>query len=222
MDARPCAGGHAYAPHAYLAAGRAHEPLGYSLDDVVGYLRTIDYRLQLLEQARPVHSPPPAPAAPAPRGARFRLRDLDPHCRPAFARTFSPSKKELADMSRDVERSYPSLKRGYFVPAIRHWFRKRRDELGQRVFTACDSHLKGLFLAGTPLAAVCAELRRRQQLHRAVYEACGLDGVFEDDAVGTAFMLAKIEAYHDRRILNKAPARGRPPGSPASTADDSG
>lgn len=214
-------------PFQHTDPAQEEDRQGVTLNDLMNCLLSLGTRIESLEQLaahsqQQHHAQPSGKAGSGSGSKHLRIRDLDGYCAPLFQRQFDPSSAELSELRRRLAARYSVEEHPKLMPSIRHWFRRRREELGQNVFSACEGHLKERFLAGIPLEAVKAELRLHQALHRTLWEACGFGHAFANDRIGLAFMLQKISSYYDRRILNKAPIKGKGPGARHDDMDSMG
>lgn len=188
-------------------------------------IRSLDARVKQLENIlaqQLVHMS----ALPGPQGRRankqelVRNRDLLPHCSDFFAAHFNPSTTEFNKFSRSLEAHFPVFERKTIASSVRRWFRKRRDELGQKVFLAAEEQLYAKFTAGANLKTITAEVKSRGELFQNLMSSSELLSVFRDPNVAASFLMKKISSFYDRRILGKAPCPNRKGGNDDDDLDD--
>lgn len=93
---------------------------------------------------------------------------------------------------------YPSAGNRAILAAIRKWYRKKRDENGQKVFHACTDFIKPMIDSGTETAEVNRRLEEDLAFRQAMLRAASLDIEDEDNAF--LFLQTKVEAYFKRRV----------------------
>jgi len=166
--------------------------------------RTVYHQLQSqMPQAMPpgLQVMPPA-AAPSAEYREPKMRDLDGVCLPNFAIQPQPSVVELNRMARTLLQRFPSYGQRNLVASIRKWYRKKRDENGQKVFTACISQLQPLIDGGAGIEEVRMGLTEDGAFRAALLAEANLD--IEDAENASLFLTQKVEAYFNRRVLPNA------------------
>lgn len=128
----------------------------------------------------------------------IRNRDLDPICLPLFRQKPNPSNTDFIQLCRVLERSNPKLERKRVLSALRRWFRKKRDENGQKVFSACTSILLPRIEAGISIDDLRDSLAQNSQLFNAISEQALLE--ISDPNSASVFLREKIESFLSRRV----------------------
>lgn len=131
----------------------------------------------------------------------LKLRDLDDLCLPLFTRKPNPSTVELNQLVRAIERNYPRVEKKKMLSVIRRWFRKRRDDNGQKVFAACISVLVPLIEQGLPVDGIQRSVRERDQLYSELAEQASIE--ITNAQAAHEFLLEKIKSFIDRRIQGR-------------------
>lgn len=129
------------------------------------------------------------------------MRDLDQVCNPEFAKEPSPTTSDLNRMYQALEGQFPTAGRRNILSAVRKWYRKKRDENGQKVFTSCLAVIQPLLNDGLSIEDIKARLEDPNDglLQRMLNET-NLD--IKDSERAQDFLHKKIEAYFQRRVLN--------------------
>lgn len=94
---------------------------------------------------------------------------------------------------------YPSAGMRNLLGAIRKWYRKKRDENGQKVFHACTDIIKPMIEAGRGMEEVMGMLQGDPAFRGSMMRAAGLD--IENERNAYMFLESKVEAYFKRRVL---------------------
>lgn len=93
---------------------------------------------------------------------------------------------------------YPSSGNRAILAAIRKWYRKKRDENGQKVFHACSDLIKPMIDSGMETAVIHRMLSEDKAFRESMLCAASLD--IEDEDNASMFLQSKIEAYFKRRV----------------------
>lgn len=139
----------------------------------------------------------------------IKVRELDSYCQDLIKATFEPSIVELNQFCQRLNHAFPQYPMKVRVSSVRKWFRKKRDELGQHVFAACEEHLHRRFAEGATFEAVREELKAHGALYDSMMAASQLE-LFANESIRTAFLLLKVRAFYDRRILGTGPTLRKP------------
>lgn len=128
------------------------------------------------------------------------MRDLDSVCHQEFARSPNPSNVDLNRLASIIEPNYPHASRKEILSIIRKWFRKKRDEDGQKVFNACNLILQPMILDGTSVEDIKEMLQTDDGLRRRLLDSANL--CIADEEQAGIFLDQKVSAYFSRRVLN--------------------
>lgn len=128
------------------------------------------------------------------------MRDLDSVCHQEFALQPNPSNVDLNRMASLIEPNYPHASRKEILSIIRKWFRKKRDEDGQKVFNACNLILQPLIQEGESVDDIKDRVQTDNGLRRRLLESANL--CIADEVQAGAFLDQKVSAYFSRRVLN--------------------
>jgi hypothetical protein len=135
-----------------------------------------------------------------PRGAP---RTLDSLCMPLFVTSPSPTNSALAELAamyvRGAAAEAPDRKTAMSV--IRKWFRKHRDENGQKIFTACQAVVLPLLQQGTLLADIEYDVHTKGMLFQEIRKMAEVE--ITDPAAKDEFLREKIESFLERRVSKK-------------------
>jgi hypothetical protein len=126
------------------------------------------------------------------------LRSLDELCMPVFRHSLNPEPSDLYGMTKEVSKMYPKLARKQILSILRKWFRKRRDENGQKVFAACLEVLVPLMNQGLSISHVREDMQAQGPIMRSIRSKSNLE--IADEVQINNFVVKKIEAFLDRRI----------------------
>ena len=130
------------------------------------------------------------------------LRSLDEVCMPVFCVSINTDPSDLNWMAKEASRMYPKLARKEIFSILRKWFRKHRDENGQKVFAACLEVLMPLMEQGLPVNHVREDIQMQGPLVKAIRSKSNLEICDETEA--NRFVVNKIEAFLNRRIDKNA------------------
>lgn len=175
---------------------------------IMNMLKEFSYRLAHLEHA--VYSaqqgqPNMFAAVQTPQTFRsepssIRMRDLDRICYVEFALQPHPTNNDLSRMAQRIEGSFPGMGRRQIVSSIRKWYRKRRDENGQKVFSACIAILQPLIGSGLTVDELRLRLAHNPEFLQSMLDEAALE--ITNQELATQFMMEKIEAFFARRVLH--------------------
>lgn len=126
------------------------------------------------------------------------LRSLDELCMPVFRRSINPEPSDLHGMAKEVSKMYPKLARKQILSILRKWFRKHRDENGQKVFAVCLEVLVPLMNQGLSISQVKEDIQGQGPIMRSIRSKSNLE--ITDEVQINNFVVNKIEAFLDRRI----------------------
>lgn len=132
----------------------------------------------------------------------LRTRDLDTLLLPHFIQSPNSDTNKVNRILREIESSFPSIERRRLGSEVRKWYRKKRDENGQKIFAACEELIKPQIESGIdpeqlktaaldPSAALYQDLKRHSDLP------------FVVQAQLHDFLTDKVGAYFRRRIEGK-------------------
>ena len=139
----------------------------------------------------------------------IKVRELDSYCQGFIQTTFEPSIVELNLFCQRLNNAFPQYPLKVRISSVRKWFRKKRDELGQYVFAACEDQLHKRFAGGETFESVHEELKAHGTLYASMMAASQLE-IFANENTRAAFLLIKIRAFYDRRILGTGPTIRKP------------
>lgn len=139
----------------------------------------------------------------------IKVRELDSCCQDFIKGTFEPSIVELNQFCQRLNHAFPQYPMKVRVSSVRKWLRKKRDELGRHVFAACEEQLHKRFAEGATFESVQEELKAHGGLYNSMMAASRLE-IFANENTRAAFLLLKIRAFYDRRILGTGPILRKP------------
>lgn len=122
---------------------------------------------------------------------------LDRVCTSTLDHTYDPSKTQLTELAMVVERYVPNIDRRTIMSAIRKWFRKRREEMGARVFQYCRSELR---VPTQEIAGFVRGLRQNRQLLDTIIVKASIEIKRKETA--REFVVEKIESFFRRKAMN--------------------
>lgn len=158
----------------------------------------------------PIHSPPAQSMWPGHPGMVLKdatVKDvqrnvLDRLCNPVLEKCYEPDKTQLMDLVDELEKHhFYHIDRRVLMSAVRRWFRKRREEMGARIFVLC----KGSDLIRVEQGGIrdfLRSLKTNTELLDKVRIRVALD--VKDEAQGREFVLEKIDSYFRRRIVHSS------------------
>ncbi len=178
-----------------------------SVERLHSYIVQLNARLQYVEnivvnsfQSQAFINPMGTMGASFPqRTDEIRVRDLDDMIEPHFLQTPAPTNIQLNNIVKDVEPRLMGYERKKISAAIRKWYRKRRDEEGQKVFAACVSHLQPLINTKEDADSVKIRIQNEDDdLYKLVFSASQLD--MTNEKACHEFFEQKVDAFFNRRI----------------------
>lgn len=126
------------------------------------------------------------------------LRSLNELCMPVFRQKIFPDHSDLSQMAREVAKMYPKITRKQSFSVLRKWFRKHRDENGQKVFAACSEILVPLMDKGLTVDQVKEDIEAQGPLSKTIKSRSNLE--ISDEAQSNEFIFNKIQAFLNRRV----------------------
>lgn len=138
------------------------------------------------------------------RRPRGSSRTLDSLCMPLFVKCPSPNNTALAELASMyiASEGAETPDRKAAMSMIRKWFRKRRDENGQKVFAACQSVLMPMLESGTMLSDVEYDVHTKGPLFQEIRKMAEVE--IMDPAAKDEFLREKIDSFLERRVSKKA------------------
>jgi hypothetical protein len=121
-------------------------------------------------------------------------------CHREFALHPNPANVDLNRMASQIEPNHPQASRKEILSVIRKWFRKKRDEDGQKVFNACNIILQPMIQEGATVEDIKERLQTDDALRRRLLECANL--CIADEEQAGLFLDQKVNAYFSRRVLN--------------------
>lgn len=100
-----------------------------------------------------------------------------------------------------IEADFSNVSRRDIISVIRKWFRKKRDENGQKVFNACISIIQPLVNSGTSIEIVKESIANDEAFYQRLLAESNLD--IAEPVSARNFLMQKVDAYISRRILNQ-------------------
>lgn len=179
----------------------------HSMPQVTG-TRTEDYQQRSAPQLSNLQSPPTTSTWPSHPGMVLKdatVKDvqrpvLDKVCLPLLEKCYDPEKLELMDLVDDLEKHhFYHIDRRILMSAVRRWFRKRREEMGSRVFMLCKS-AELINLEPADIKDFLRSLKDNHELLDKIRARAGLD--IKDEQQARQFCLEKIFSYFRRKIVN--------------------
>lgn len=174
--------------------------------NIVAWMQGVDFRLMqiencinsLVQQTTMAQTPAIASGGSASAAAsQIRRRDLETVLAPLFRLHPSPTTLELSSVTRTLEHLYPQLERRPILSQVRKWFRKRREELGQKVFAQSQARWGNQSMDKAQVDLLLAELRRDRQVLTQILEGCAMDLEVNEDCLNMVHL--KVESYLTRR-----------------------
>lgn len=155
---------------------------------------------------QPSSLPSPLPISPP----TLKCRQQDPSlpsmnqmsivCEPVFAKDPHPSNQTLLQIAHQFMQMLGSDDRRGMVGHVRKWFRKRRDENGQKVFQACIELIQPYLDSGATVNYI-RTLMGQDTFRQQMMQASKLD--ITDKTNAQLFLDSKIEAYFTRRVHSR-------------------
>lgn len=157
-----------------------------------------------------IHSPPAQSMWPGHSGMVLKdatVKDvqrnvLDKLCLPVLEKCYEPDKTQLMDLVDELEKHhFYHIDRRVLMSAVRRWFRKRREEMGARIFVLC----KGSDLIRVEQSGIRDFLRGLKtdiELLDKIRTRVALD--VKDETQGREFVQEKIDSYFRRRIIHSS------------------
>jgi len=135
----------------------------------------------------------------------IKLSSLDSLLIPEFALNPHPDPKTLNRLFLRLEQHYHQHQQGprtrrHIIALLRKWFRRRRDENGQRVFAACQAIVMPLVAYGLGEEELKIKIQENEDgLLQRIMAECDLD--VTESYAARQFFLEKIDAFFLRRII---------------------
>jgi hypothetical protein len=85
---------------------------------------------------------------------------------------------------------------------VRKWFRKRRDDNGQKVFATCNEIIPEKLKEGIQIDNIRADIKTHGQIFESIKSLSALE-ITETDSLN-AFLLEKIKSFLDRRVSRRS------------------
>lgn len=177
----------------------------YAVEQVLaGYMQASYMVPPPFHPEMPSSSPSASTSSPSPTRSRSydaslpSMSEMEAMCSPLFARDPHPGNQELRQLAEDIIRHCGAGDRRSMVSHIRKWFRKHRDENGQKVFHACIELIQPLIDGGADVEYI-RFLLQQGPFREQMLAASRLD--ISDGTNAFLFMESKIEAYFTRRVL---------------------
>ena len=132
----------------------------------------------------------------------LRTRDLDNLLMPHFVQSPNSDTNKVNRILREIESSFPSIERRRLGSEVRKWYRKKRDENGQKIFAACEELIKPQIESGmNPEELKTAALDPSSALYQDLKKHTDLPFVVQ--AQLHDFLADKVGAYFRRRVEGK-------------------
>lgn len=147
-----------------------------------------------------------------------KMRELDEVCLEEFALNPYPVSVEINRMASKLLAHYQSTGLRPLGSAIRKWYRKKRDENGMKIFTACLTHIQPLVDSGMGVEAVWERLEGDPAIYERILEEARLD--ITEPRMALRFLKKKIKSYFIRRVLPPGAAHVGPAGFDESDDDE--
>ena len=140
---------------------------------------------------------PPSEAVSADKCVR--KRDLENHCLPLYLQQPEPAYGEMQPIVLALEAIYPNLDRRPILSLVRKWFRKKREESSQKVFSICPTLFPDPYPDREAVERVLTSYREDNSLLDEARRISALD--IENVDAARDFCFKKIESYLRRHFL---------------------
>lgn len=124
---------------------------------------------------------------------------LDRVCLPILEICYDPDKTQLMDAVDELERYLHHIDRRILMSAVRKWFRKRREEMGARIFLICKGNEAFNALPPEQVPAFLQQLKANHALLDSMRLRASIEIKNLDQA--RQFCCEKIDSYFRRRIM---------------------
>jgi len=128
---------------------------------------------------------------------------LDRICQPLLETCYDPDKTRLMDVVDELEKHhFYHIDRRVLMSAVRRWFRKRREEMGSRVFMLCKtSELHSVDSAG--IREFLRGLKENVELLDRFRSRAGIE--IKDISAAREFCYEKIDSFYRRKMVQLSP-----------------
>lgn len=128
---------------------------------------------------------------------------LDRVCQPLLERCYDPDKTQLLDLVDELEKGhFYHIDRRTLMSAVRRWFRKRREEMGARVFMLCRSG-ELLNVPSDKIREFLRGLKDDYELLDRFRSRAGIE--VKDLAQARGFVYEKIDSFFRRKMVQQSP-----------------
>lgn len=132
---------------------------------------------------------------------QLKLRDLDFMCLPFFCVMPNPTSVQLNRLVSQLEATLSQFGRKTLLSNVRKWFRKRRDDNGQKVFAACNDIIPEKLKEGIQIDDIRADIKAHGQIFELIKSLSAIE-ITETDSLN-AFLQEKIKSFLDRRVSRR-------------------
>jgi hypothetical protein len=124
---------------------------------------------------------------------------LDRVCIPTLEVNYDPDKGKLLEIVSQLEKHFLHIDRRVLMSAVRKWFRKRREEMGTRIFFLCKS--QEIFdVSPANVREFLRGLKTNNDLLDKVRARAFLE--IKDVEKAREFTAEKIDSYFRRKLIN--------------------
>lgn len=176
-----------------------------TIDDLYQFQEYLNFRLANLESLVSIYYPPNVTQNAtqlADASSRLKLRDLDHICLPFFCSQPNPTSVQLNRLVSQLETTLSEYGRKTLLSNVRKWFRKRRDDNGQKVFAACSEIIPGKLKSGVQTEAIREDIRAHGEIYEQITELSAVE-ITDTESLHT-FLSEKIKSFLDRRVNRRS------------------
>jgi hypothetical protein len=128
---------------------------------------------------------------------------LDRVCQPLLERCYDPDKSQLMDLVDELEKHhFYHIDRRTLMSAVRRWFRKRREEMGARVFMLCRTG-ELLNVPADRIREFLRGLKDDLELLDRFRSRAGIE--VKDLTQAREFVFEKIDSFFRRKMVQQSP-----------------
>jgi len=122
---------------------------------------------------------------------------LDKICLPLLEQCYDPDKGQLLVLVDELEKHFYHIDRRVLMSAVRKWFRKRREEMGTRVFMVCKCP-EVISVQPEDLKEFLRSLKDNTELLDRIRSKVFLE--IKDAEQARAFCVEKVDSYFRRKL----------------------
>jgi hypothetical protein len=128
---------------------------------------------------------------------------LDRVCQPLLESCYDPDKTQLMDLVDELEKHhFYHIDRRILMSAVRRWFRKRREEMGSRIFMLCRTS-ELLTVDPNAIREFLRGLKDNVELLDKFRNRAGIE--VKDVKAAREFCYEKIDSYYRRKMVAQSP-----------------